>query len=128
MRSPAVRRPRPSRAPDAPIRRPARLTSLPGARAASIRPSTASITWSATVRPKRASHAAGTGSELVMVPVASPRLMVTVLDASSHSSALLILTSTVSPPSSIASSRMRTNSVHSVTPGGCHSVDLGRCR
>ena len=99
---------------------------MPGARAASIRPSTAPITWSATVRPKRASHAAGMGSELTMVPVASSRLMVMVFDASLHSSASLILTFTVSPPSSIESSRMRTNSVHSVTPAGCHDVDFGR--
>ena len=63
-----------------------------------------------------------------MVPVASPRLMVMVFDASSHSSASLILTLTVSPPSAIGSSRMRTNSVHSVIPGRCHSVAFGRCK
>ena len=63
-----------------------------------------------------------------MVPVASSRPMVTVFDASLHSSASLILTFTVSPPSSSESSRMRTNSVHSVTPGRCHSVDFGRCK
>ena len=35
-----------------------------------MRSCTAASTWSATVRPKRASHACGIGSVLVMVPVA----------------------------------------------------------
>ena len=56
----------------APIRRPASVTCVPGTARAVIRPSTASSTWSATVRPKRASHARGITSVFVIVPTASP--------------------------------------------------------
>ena len=52
--------PAPPADPDpTPICWPARLTSTPGAGAARIRLCTASRTWSATVRPKRAIHTSG---------------------------------------------------------------------
>ena len=62
----------PSGATDPITRWPARVSSTPGDRGASIRASTASITCSATVRPKRAIHAFGIGSVLTIVPVAVP--------------------------------------------------------
>ena len=51
---------------------PARFAPMPGVRGALNRASTASRTWPVTVRPKRASHAAGIAPVLSIVPVAVP--------------------------------------------------------
>ena len=61
-----------------------------------------------------------------MVPVASALLMLTVIDASPHSRALLSLTFTVSPLSLTESSMMRTKAVVDVLPGRTQSRTFGR--
>ena len=58
-----------------PIRSPASATSTPDAGVARIRPSTATSTCSATVRPKRAIHAFGIAPLLWIVPTASSSAM-----------------------------------------------------
>ena len=119
--SPACPGPRPVPASEprsgelAPIRSPARLTSTPGAGAARIRPSTASITCSATVRPKRPIHAFGIGPLLRIVPVAS----------ASAIAAPVALDSTslmVSLPSSWLSASSGTSTIFSVSPTSKVSV------
>ena len=77
----------------------------------------ASVTWSATVRPKRASHACGIGSEFTIVPVASPSPMRAPEGFESVSVC-------VSSPSSMASSSTGTSTVFSVTPAAKLSVPL----
>ena len=92
------------------------LSSVPGTGAAVIRSSTASRTWSATVRPKRASHACGIASEFSMVPVASPSAMRTFSDGLDSVSVI------VSEPSLCASSSTSTETVRLVTSGAKVSV------
>ena len=91
---------------------PASAPSTPAVRGAAMRPEMPSSACSATVRPKRASHAAGIGSELRIVPTA------TVLVARTPLSYDLITNSKVSGPSSWLSLKMSTNSRSSVEPGG----------
>ena len=94
---------------------PARLTSTPGCRGASNRPSTATSTWSATVRPKRAIHAFGMAPLLRMVPTASPSAMRAPTGFASSSVS-------VSDPSSCSSASTGTETVCSVSPGAKVSV------
>ena len=94
------------------IRCPARLTSTPGVRVACIRLSTASSTCSATVRPKRAIHACGIGSLLLIVPVAVASPSFAVADGTGLESVNVI----VSDPSSWVSSSTSTETVFSVSP------------
>ena len=99
----------------APTRCPASVR-WPGASApASSRARTASVAWTATVRPKRASHAAGIGPSFSMVPVASPSAMTAPLG-------LLSSSRRVSAPSSCASSSTATDTVFEVSPAAKVSV------
>ena len=100
-----------------PIRCPASVTSTPGARGAASRASTASIACSATVRPKRASHACGIASEFSIVPVAAPSAMRAPTGFES-------LSTIVSEPSSSLSSSTATSTVLSVSPAAKTSVPL----
>ena len=77
---------------------------------------TASITWSATVRPKRASHACGIRSVLPMVPTASPS------PSPTPEEGLESLSVIVSEPSSTSSSSTETETVFSVSPAAKVSV------
>ena len=99
----------------APIRSPASATSAPGAGAARIRPSTASSTCSATVRPKRAIHAFGIGPLLRIVPTASA-LTIAAPVALDSTSVM------VSSPSSRRSGRTWTTTVFRVSPASKVSV------
>ena len=87
----------------------------PGRRSAPRRSRTAATAWSATVRPKRASHAPGTGSSFSIVPVASPSAMTAPV-------AFFSTSVKVSSPSSTASSRMATDTVFAVSPAAKASV------
>ena len=93
------------------MRSPASDTSTPGKRAARIRLSTAFSTCSATVRPKRAVHACGIWSVLVMVPVAVPSDIRTYADGVGFESVSV----TVSPPSSCSSFSTGTETVFEVS-------------
>ena len=73
------------------------------------RSETASVTWLATVRPKRESHIFWSGSSFAMVPVASPSAMTAPF-------ALLRRSVNVSSPSSSASSSTVTDTVFAVSP------------
>ena len=75
----------------------------------------ASTTWPATVRPKRASHAFGIGSEFSIVPVASA-------SRSRAPDAFERVSVSVSPPSSCALSMTATFTVFSVSPASKVSV------
>ena len=77
----------------------------------------ASTTWSATVRPNRASHACGIGSEFMIVPVASP-------SRTRAPTAFESVSVSVSSVSSCASSSTVTFTVFSVSPGANVSVPL----
>ena len=77
----------------------------------------ASTTWSPTVRPNRASHACGIGSEFAIVPVAVPSA-IRAFDAFESVSV------SVSPPSSCTSSRIGTETVVATSPGAKVSVPL----
>ena len=79
-------------------------------RGAARRASTASSTWSVTVRPKRASHACGMWSAFSIVPVATPSAIRAPVAAVSRSVK-------VSSPSSCASSSTGTATVFAVSPG-----------
>ena len=76
---------------------------------ADSRPATASITWSATVRPKRDSHIFCNGSPFDTVPVASASAMRAPVAFESRSVK-------VSWPSSTASSSTGTETVFAVSP------------
>ena len=83
------------------------------------RASTASTTWPATVRPKRANHACGIASVFSMVPVAVASL--------SHAlppEALLKASVKISSPSSWSSSITATETVFAVSPGAKLSVPV----
>ena len=89
-----------------------------GAPGASKRALTASATWLPTVRPKRASHADGIGSEFSIVPVATPSA-ITAPPVGFDSE-----TVNVSPPSSTASSSSATLTVFDVSPAAKLSVPV----
>ena len=88
---------------------------MPGVRGALSRASTASSTWPVTVRPKRASHAAGIASVLSIVPVAVP----SAISARYGAESLSVM---VSAPSSCASSSTRTATVLDLWPGANRSA------
>ena len=79
------------------------------------RPATASTTWPATVRPKRDSHIFCSGSELTIVPVATP-------SAIRAPEAFESRSVNASSPSSITSSKIGTATVFPVSPGLKDSV------
>ena len=83
------------------------------------RPVTASTTWPATVRPKRDSHIFCNGSELTIVPVASP-------SATTAPEAFRSRSVKVSSPSSTTSSSTGTRTRFSVSPGAKRSLPLAR--
>ena len=83
------------------------------------RSETAPVTWSATVRPKRDSHIFCSGSEFVIVPVASPSSI-------TAPSAFESLSRNVSLPSSSASSRIATLTVFERSPAAKVRVPRGR--
>ena len=95
------------------------LPERPGARAASKRASTASIACSPTVRPKRASHACGIASVLLMVPVASASASFTRAGLGLWSLSVI-----VSEPSSCTSSSTGTETVLEVSPAAKVSVPV----
>ena len=88
---------------------------MPAARGIPRRVVTASTTWSATVRPKRAIHAFGIGPSLVIVPVASP----SEIDAPEAFPSLNV---SVSPLSSWESGSTATGTVFEVSPAAKVSV------
>ena len=93
----------------------------PGVRAplrvASMRAAMPSMACSATVRPNRASHADGSGPVFSMIPVATPRAMVT-----TAGSGLRISNSNVSSPSSMSSSTAHTRCTMEMSPRSNFSV------
>ena len=89
---------------------PASVPCMPAARGAAMRPAMPSSACSATVRPKRASHAAGIGSSFTIVPTATPSPIV----APSASDST---TSKVSGSSSWLSLKMRMYTCFEVWPG-----------
>ena len=91
------------------------LPNKPGARGAPKRASTASIACSPTVRPNRASHAAGNESVLRIVPVATPSAM-------KASFAFDNVSVSVSPSSLMMSSSTGTSMTARRLPGGMLSV------
>ena len=94
---------------------PARRASTPARGAARNRSSTASSTCSATVRPKRDSHAFGMWSLFSMVPFATASAMVA-------PTAFVSISHITSRPSSWASSSTATWTVLNVSPGANASV------
>ena len=109
--------PAPPATPSTGIRCPPSVTCEPPPGEPVSRSVTASTTWSATVRPKRASHACGIGSEFSIVPVASPS-RIRAPDAFESVSV------SVSPSSSWASSSTGTFTVFAVSPGAKVSMPL----
>ena len=96
---------------------PASVARTPAVRGAASRASTTLSTWSVTVRPNRASHAAGMWSVFSMVPVATPSAITAPVAAESRSVS-------VSSPSSWASSSTGTETVFAVSPAAKVSVPL----
>ena len=94
---------------------PASVARAPASRGAVSRASTASSTWPVTVRPKRASHAAGISSVFSIVPVAAP-------SAIRAPAAFVSRSVTISAPSSWASSSTATRTVFAVSPAAKVSV------
>ena len=128
--TPATPRPTPAAPPSRRIRsspmsrsmprrssRPATRPRNPGSRDASSRSSTCSTTCTAAARPNRASSARGSGSEFLIVPVASPS--VTCPDEAFDSRSV-----SVSSPSSCASSSTPTSIVCDDSPARNVSVPL----
>ena len=107
----------PGRPPSRPTRCPPSLTSVPPARSTPTLSPMASTTWPAAVRPKRASHACGSGSEFSIVPVATP-------SAIRAPDAFESRNVSVSSPSSWTSSRSATFTVFAVSPGRKVSVPV----
>ena len=104
-------------APSSGIGCPPSVTCEPPPDEPSSRAATASTTWSATVRPKRASHAFGIASEFRIVPVASPSRI-------RAPEAFESVSVSVSSVSSWASSSTGTSTVFAVSPGSKVSVPL----